>query len=750
MFNFLSNFLIMGIGVDDIFVFYDAWLQSAQHHRTLEARLDYAYRRSAHAMAVTSFTDAAAFYTNCLSSITVVKLFGAFMGTLVLVNFFLVVTAFPALIVVRYHLGLDATAADAPDSGCRCCPPASRWRWLCTCCGRCKPPVGTETPDGAEVAPAAADESGADATSSTQGGGADGGKKKERAPAWTDRVATFFGGVWLNGVIRLRPLIVVVALAFFGSSIYLTTTFTPTDRDFRYETFMEDSNVMRFLNQIEYTYEEFGNSATWVDVVYGVAGIDESMVAANDPYDRGGVPIWDEEWTPGSSAAQLGVIDLCEKGAGLGATDGGRHRCFMAHLRDWREALGRPFPIAEADFASELSTFVFLSRHYDAHRSEGNTSCAYVEVSPPPQPSAEEMMAAALSGATSPSPPPPAPPPSSLALECMAIWETAAAHADPGDGDDDDDDDDRPKRLGWHDSVRWSCPASEMGDDVDAGLKEQWCDCRVPDTVPGWAGECPSPKFASPSPWADPSVALSLRAYSIRFSVTMHSFSSAATAAPVFQSFEDLVAEANAAAPAGTNRAMQSHPIWNKMRTEEVMISASFLGCIYGLVICFAFLLVFLRNWIVAIVAVLHILVVILGSVGLMVVYGWRYGFIEGVCVTTVVGFSVDFVAHVSIAYVESSASDRRARTAQALSELGISVMSGALSTVLACFFLTRATMYPFIKLGVFMMSNMALSAIITLVVLPAVLATVGPPIHLGSLTLTGDVLCRRKVTQKM
>ena len=40
--------------------------------------------------------------------------------------------------------------------------------------------------------------------------------------------------------------------------------------------------------------------------------------------------------------------------------------------------------------------------------------------------------------------------------------------------------------------------------------------------------------------------------------------------------------------------------------------------------------------------------------------------------------------------------------------------------------------------------------SIITLVVLPAVLATVGPPIHLGSLTLTGDVLCRPKVTQKM
>ena len=222
------------------------------------------------------------------------------------------------------------------------------------------------------MAPAAAEEGG---TSSTQGGGADGGKeekKKERAPAWTDRVATFFGGVWLNGVIRLRPLIVVVALAFFGSSIYLTTTFTPTDRDFRYETFMEDSNVMRFLNQIEYTYEEFGNSATWVDVVYGVAGIDESMVAANDPYDRGGVPIWDEEWTPGSSAAQLGVIDLCEKGAGLGATDGGHGeavnrlaRALVAanpdHLvwgSDWpHPAIGGPMP-NDGDVMNDLARWV--------------------------------------------------------------------------------------------------------------------------------------------------------------------------------------------------------------------------------------------------------------------------------------------------------------------------------------------------------------------------------------------------------
>ena len=112
IFNFIALFVIVGIGVDDVFVFHDAWKQAAAlHPDDLEARLGYAYRRSVSAMAVTTVTDAAAFFTNCLSSITVVRVFGVFMGTLVLVNFFLVVTAFPALIVVRYHLGLDATAA---------------------------------------------------------------------------------------------------------------------------------------------------------------------------------------------------------------------------------------------------------------------------------------------------------------------------------------------------------------------------------------------------------------------------------------------------------------------------------------------------------------------------------------------------------------------------------------------------------------------------------------------------------------
>ena len=57
---------------------------------SIEGRLEWTYRRAAGAMLVTSITDACAFYANCINDITVVRIFGAFIGTMVLVNYILV------------------------------------------------------------------------------------------------------------------------------------------------------------------------------------------------------------------------------------------------------------------------------------------------------------------------------------------------------------------------------------------------------------------------------------------------------------------------------------------------------------------------------------------------------------------------------------------------------------------------------------------------------------------------------------
>jgi predicted RND superfamily exporter protein len=96
-------YIVLGIAADDIFVFYDAWVQSAQIDPTIlnskERRLAYAFRRAVRAMAVTSSTTSVAFFANMLSKIMPIRAFGIFAGVIVPVNYLLVVMFFPPAVV---------------------------------------------------------------------------------------------------------------------------------------------------------------------------------------------------------------------------------------------------------------------------------------------------------------------------------------------------------------------------------------------------------------------------------------------------------------------------------------------------------------------------------------------------------------------------------------------------------------------------------------------------------------------------
>merc|ERR1719409_1663430 len=71
--NFISMFVIIGIGADDIFVFVDAWKQTKSQgpkvNKDPETRMAWAWRRASSAMLITSLTDACAFYVNIFSSV---------------------------------------------------------------------------------------------------------------------------------------------------------------------------------------------------------------------------------------------------------------------------------------------------------------------------------------------------------------------------------------------------------------------------------------------------------------------------------------------------------------------------------------------------------------------------------------------------------------------------------------------------------------------------------------------------------
>eukprot|EP01125_Pyxidicula_operculata_P022221 TRINITY_DN896_c0_g1_i4.p1 TRINITY_DN896_c0_g1~~TRINITY_DN896_c0_g1_i4.p1 ORF type:complete len:1558 (-),score=465.23 TRINITY_DN896_c0_g1_i4:2150-6823(-) len=97
--NAIGIFLILGIGVDDIFIFYNTFCQSS-HIQDPVRRLAVTYKNSAKATFITSFTTAAAFISNLFSPIPALRWFGIWMALLVVINYLLVLTLFPTAMIV--------------------------------------------------------------------------------------------------------------------------------------------------------------------------------------------------------------------------------------------------------------------------------------------------------------------------------------------------------------------------------------------------------------------------------------------------------------------------------------------------------------------------------------------------------------------------------------------------------------------------------------------------------------------------
>ena len=108
--NALSLFIVAAIGADDIFVFMDAYKQSANIDKhilvSLESRMSWVYRRSGKAMAVTSATTCFAFLCTIISPIASTRSFGIFAALVIFFDYILVMTLFCTAVVI-YHDRLE-------------------------------------------------------------------------------------------------------------------------------------------------------------------------------------------------------------------------------------------------------------------------------------------------------------------------------------------------------------------------------------------------------------------------------------------------------------------------------------------------------------------------------------------------------------------------------------------------------------------------------------------------------------------
>lgn len=139
----------------------------------------------------------------------------------------------------------------------------------------------------------------------------------------------------------------------------------------------------------------------------------------------------------------------------------------------------------------------------------------------------------------------------------------------------------------------------------------------------------------------------------------------------------------------------------------------------------------------------------------MIVLAGWQLGVFEAVGFIVVVGLSVDYTVHIGHAYNEvrvlnGRMGSRVERTTHALTEMGVSVLSGAATTMAASLFLIPGKFNFYFYLGIFMATTVTLSLSVALTLLPALLYVFGPVDSVGDMsglsaaTLKAKSLCCR------
>lgn len=204
---------------------------------------------------------------------------------------------------------------------------------------------------------------------------------------------------------------------------------------------------------------------------------------------------------------------------------------------------------------------------------------------------------------------------------------------------------------------------------------------------------------------------------------------------PIYNEWQDLLREFNARAPVGGNNAIATGGFsWKWQITQRTLVRSMFSGIAIMLAVASVALTFSTLNVPVSILATLSIAGIVAMLLGIVSLLGWDLGVTETVGVVISVGYSFDGVAHIATAYVESKSETRLNRVRDALTDLGISILFGAISTLLAGFMLFPAIITFFVKFAGLLIITIALNLLWSLLFFPATLMILGPTGTFGSL----------------
>mmetsp|Transcript_17976 Transcript_17976/g.20409 ORF Transcript_17976/g.20409 Transcript_17976/m.20409 type:complete len:952 (+) Transcript_17976:4057-6912(+) len=337
MMSLLSVFVILGISADNMFVYMDTWKQAAEHDllmNNLERQTIWTYRKAAHAMLVTTLTTFCAFMATAVSELMPIAAFGIFAACFILFNYVLVITSFPAVVVLREKFFIWRRKGKPQESHAKKTVVLSK--------------IDDPEANNQEVAEEAAV-----------------GRSLERSPSVLramemSKQDRFFYTTYSHNLKKARYIVIGLFLVWFILTIVLTTQISPPSEQ---EQWVDEDHELR--ETTEKMDENFSKNeddgAQIIHVVWGVDGVDTDAIDDRwDPEDTGEIE-WDSKFDMSAPAAQQSMWQFCQDLKKVTDNDivrDGLVTCFLDTFKTYVEGKGEVFPVPQANFITELRNYM--------------------------------------------------------------------------------------------------------------------------------------------------------------------------------------------------------------------------------------------------------------------------------------------------------------------------------------------------------------------------------------------------------
>ncbi|XP_070577306.1 protein dispatched homolog 1-like [Ptychodera flava] len=209
---------------------------------------------------------------------------------------------------------------------------------------------------------------------------------------------------------------------------------------------------------------------------------------------------------------------------------------------------------------------------------------------------------------------------------------------------------------------------------------------------------------------------------------------------PIIDAWEDFVSAEMEKMPPSVSGAFQCTcgyvNLWHWIKVQKTLADSAIKGVILGILLAFPLLTIATSNIILGAMATMSIGLTTGCVIGIIPIAGWKLGLLESLNLSLIVGLAVDYVVHLAEGYHLSPKEDRLGRLHDTLEHVGVSVVSGAATTLGASTFMLFAKILFFMQFGVFMFCTIGFSLLFSLGLFTTMLGIMGPQGRTGSLVV--------------